>query len=217
MADFLTNGNVAVAGRATGNRELITSSNILKWLAQGKVFSAGLGCEETAVDSEAALADVSPTFGLFAPSGETTIVLPLYASFSVTGEGGAANVVQCAVTKAANNCGTAMTKSGTALSKQNCNALYNTPPQATALSTITVSALTTSDYLSLFTATAADNLISTAGGAQFMNTVLEIDMLKHPVILAAGAALLIYAYTGTSDSTLTPYFQWAELTLDDLI
>jgi hypothetical protein len=216
MADFETRTGVARAGGMTGARDLITTSSIMRWLAEGKVFSAGLGPEETAVDSAAALADVSPTFGLFSPSGNSTVVVPLYASFSMTGEGGALQVCQAAFTKAAANCGTAMTKSGTALSKQNCNSMFTTAGSSSALHTITVSALTTSDYLSIKTLTAADNLITTAGGAQFANTVVEIDFTKHPVILAEGAAFLFYAYTGTTDSTWVPFIYYAEVSPSDI-
>jgi hypothetical protein len=187
----------------------------MRWLAEGKVFSAGMGCEATAIDSEAALADTTPTFGIFAPSSQSILVVPIFATFSITTEGGAAPVCQGAVTKAAATCATALTKSGTSLSKQNCNSLFTDSGEVTALHTITCSALTTADYLSMFTASAVDNSISSAG-ANFANTVISVDFLRHPVIIAAGAAVLFYGYTGTSDSKWFPYFQWAELTAEDI-
>uniref|UniRef100_A0A6M3J2X7 Tail protein n=1 Tax=viral metagenome TaxID=1070528 RepID=A0A6M3J2X7_9ZZZZ len=215
MSDYKDRNDVARAGGVTGKRDLITGSSMLRWLAEGKIISAGLGCEETAIDSAAALADVSPTFGIFAPSNSDIKILPIYARMSMTGEGGAAPVIQAAFTKAAANCATAMTRSGTALSKQNNNAAYIGVGDVVALHTVTVSALTTADYLSMVEATVVDNSISVAG-ANLVNTHVDFDFLKAPILLSAGAGLLFYAYTGTTDSTWIPYIVWAQLTADDL-
>ena len=218
MADFTDNSAVAHAGRVTKNRDLVVHPNLLKWAFEGKIWSAGVGAENAGIDSAAALDDTTPTFGLESSSSSTTLVLPILARLSVHTEGGALNQLQIAVTRAAADCATSFTLTGTAFTAiQNHNVTYTTSPTANALYTCTASALTNADYASIMLATQADNPVSGTGGLGFnQGCVLEVDLLATPFILHSGAAVLFYGYTGTSDQKYLPYICWAELTEDDL-
>jgi hypothetical protein len=219
MADFTNNSGVALAGRITANRDLVTHPNLLKWAYEGKLWTAGVGVENAGIDSLAALADVTPDFGLVTSSSATILILPIMIRMSVHTEGGALNQLQVAVTRAAADCATTMALSaGTAFTAvQNHNVAYMTSPTASAKYTITVSALTNADYQSIMLATQADNPVSGTGGLGFnRGTVFEIDLLATPRILHSGAALFIYTYTGTTDQKYLPAITWAELTADDL-
>lgn len=216
MADYLTRGNVAVAGRVTGNRDLITTPSLLRWAAEGKIFTAGLGAEDTAIDSAASLNDTTPTFGIKAPASSATFILPIYVRATVTGDGGAASYVQTCITKAAANCAVAFTLSGTALQTHNHNTNLTSSPQASALHTCTASALTNADYITRGTMTIMDAVLTTGAPMVNKETCFEEDLLKEGFLLSAGAGLLIYAYTGSTDSTWMPWITWAELTADDI-
>ena len=218
MADFLTRSNVAVAGRVTGNRDLITSSSMLRWVAEGKVFGCGVGVENAGIDGAAALADVTPTFALVAPSSASTFVLPILVRIGVHTEGGALAQIMVGVTRAAADCATAMTISGTAFTApQNMDSGNTAAPQSSCLYTCTASALTNADYVMLDLANAADNIVSGTGGVVFnRGTTYELDLIKTPHLLRSGAALLVWSVTGTTDTKNIPYFVFAELTADDL-
>ena len=219
MADFTDNSAIAHAGRVTGNRDLVTHPNLLKWAYEGKLWTAGLGCENAGVDGDTALADVSPEFGLVASSSTTVLILPIMVRLSVHTEGGALNQLQIAVTRAASDCATTMVVSGTAMTAiQNHNVAYTTSPSASALYTLTASALTNADYQSLILATQADNPVSGTGGLAFnRGTVFELDLLATPRILHSGAALLVYPYTGTTAQKYLCAITWAELSASDLV
>jgi len=218
MSDYLTNGNVAVAARATGNRDVVSASNILKWVAEGKVWAAGVGVENAGIDGAAAIADTTPTFALVAPSDPDVYVLPMLVRISVHTEGGALAQWMTGVTRAAADCATALVVSGTAFTAiQNKLAGNTGKPQSAVTYTCTASALTNADYVMPALATAADNIVSGTGGTGLnAGSMLEFDMLKDPTILRKGAALLIWSVTGTTDTKNIPYIVFAELTADDL-
>lgn len=216
--DFTDNSSIAHAGRVTGERDIVIAPNILKWAYEGKLWTAGVGVENAGIDADSAIDDTSPEAALVSASSDTTLVLPIMVRVMVHTEGGALQQVQVAVTRAAADCATTLTVTGTALTAiQNHNVSYTTSPTASALYTCTASALTNADYQSLILATAADNPVSGTGGLGFnKGTVLEVNMLQMPRILHSGAALLIYPYTGTSDGKYTYAITWAELTASDL-
>lgn len=224
MADFTDNNNVAQSARVTGNRNVVTLPAMWKWLAQGKIFEAGLGPEDTPVDSEAALADITATFSLQSPSAAKPLVIPLFVKFMMIADGGALSNFQLAFTKPAALCATALTLSGTALTSK--HSLYRTNPKQTeqtaeALSTVTVSVLVAADYISyhfshLIDSVLTSGLVALGSGPSNVHDLRFLqDGLPH--IMTAGAAMLMNCYTGTSDSTWFPYIQWAELELADLL
>lgn len=216
MSDYKDRNNVAVAGGVTGARDLIASPSLLRWAAEGKIFTAALGAEDTAIDSEASLDDTTPTFGLKAPASSSLYILPIYVRAVVTGDGGAASYAQTAITKAASDCATAFTLSGTALQKRNHNTNMTSSPQASALCTCTASALTNADYVSMGTLTMVNEVLTTGAPMANKETAFEEDLLKEGWLLSSGAGLLVYLYTASTDSTWMPWITWAELTEDDL-
>jgi len=223
MADFLTRSSVPVAGRTTGNRDIVTSSSILRWLMEGKVFHAGLGAEDAEENSQGAMDDTKATYALQSPSGTSTIVVPILLKLSMTGDGGALTNWQVMFTRAANDCATALTTSGTSLTfKRNMNPLFTSQPQSKALygDPITVSALTNADYVSYHYGNAIDAVLTTGlvGLGDGKSNTFTANFLKEgvPPILSNGAAMLVYIYTGSTDSVVRGYMQWAEVTAADL-
>jgi hypothetical protein len=230
MADFLNNSDVAMAARVTSARDVVSSSNLLKWLAQGKIFEAGAGVEDTASDSQAALDDTKATFALQSPAGTNTLVIPLTLKLMMVADGGALTAIDVAFTKAAGLCATVNTLSGRAMTSIHCmfqtNPTKNTP-KASALYGVattfqlTSAALVAADYVLYDHRHIIDAAISTGlpvAGTGPTN-VQTYNFLQDgvPHILSAGAAMLVYINTGTSDSTFQPYMQWAEVSIDDLL
>jgi len=218
MADFKDRSNNPQAGGVTGERDLITHPSLLKWVAEGKVWCAGVGAENAGIDSAASLDDTTPTFALIAPSNSTTLVVPILVRVGIHTEGGALAQINVAVTRAASDCATTLAVTGTAMTAiQNKRAGNTGSPESSALYTCTSSALTNADYVCLDLANAADNPVSGTGGLGFnRGTTYELDMLSDPHILTAGAGLLVYTYTGTTDTKHIPYIVFAELTESDL-
>jgi len=224
MAQFIDRGNVPVAARVTGNRDLITSPSVLRWVAEGKVFQAGQGCESTAVDcgvNSATIDETLPTFSLQAPP-VGVFVVPLELKIMMTDDGDTLSNWQICFTKAATLCATTMKISGTAMHHvSNLNATFNNGAASVALYTPTVSALTVADYISIGkghsvvdgTTTGKPNL---GDGASNVKTYCFLGKEGLPHIMANGSAMLVYLYTATAVSKWTTYIQWAELTANDL-
>jgi hypothetical protein len=160
MAQFLDKTAVAVSAGVTGNRDLITSPSLVRWVAEGKVFEGGQGCESTAVDASVVSAtfdDQTPTFSLVSPQSGV-YVIPIMLKLMLVGEGGALINYQVTFTKAATACATVLRVSGTAMHHtSNINKTYSTKPASTALYTVTSTALTVADYISLYKGAVIDN------------------------------------------------------------
>ena len=218
MADFKNRSNVAVAGGVTGNRDLIAAPSALRWIAEGKVFGCGVGAENAGIDSAASLDDTTPTFALIAPSSANLYVVPLLVRISTHTEGGASPKINVALTRAAADCATTLAVTGTAFTaKQNLLAGDTSVPQSSLLYTCTASALTNADYVSMELAQAADNPITGTGGIGWnKGTTYELGFYGFPPILRSGAGLLVYCYTGTTDTKHIPYIVFAELSIDDM-
>jgi len=214
--DFTDNSAVAHAGRVTRNRDLVVAPSILRWAMEGKVFSAGLGPEDTAIDSEAAYNDLAHTFALIAPTSAAVYVLPIFVRMSMTGDGGAATYAQVEITKAAAQCATTMVTSGTALTTINHNSNIVTTPQSEALHTVTSTALTNADYITMIQITTVDALLTTGAPMANKENCFELDLLPEAWLLSAGAAMFLSPFTASTDSTWVPYIVWAELTADDI-
>lgn len=219
MADATNNSNTAQALRVTGNRDLVTASNLLKWTAQGKVWSVGVGVENAGIDGAAAIADITPTFALVAPTDPNVYVLPIMVRIGIHTEGGALQQIMVATTRAASDCATTLVISGTAFpAKQNALAGNTGAPQSAGVYTATASALTEADYIMHDLATTPDNPVSGTTGAYYnRGTTYELNMLEDPKILRSGAALLVWSVTGTTDTKNIPYITFAELTVDDFV
>ncbi len=223
MAQFLDRDSVAVSAGVTGNRDVITSPSVLRWVAEGKVFEGGLGCESTAVDCgvmSATLDETLPTFALFAPHSNL-FVLPIMCKLMMTDDGDTLTNYQICFTKAAANCATALTESGTALHHvSNINKNYNNSSAAVPLYTPTVSALTVADYITLFkghlSVDGTTTSLPTLGDGRSNVSVFRFLDEGVPHVLYNGAGMLVYLYTATAVSKWFFYAQWAELTANDL-
>jgi hypothetical protein len=230
MADFSNNNNIAQAARVTANRDIVTLPSYYKWLAQGKIFEAGQGLQTVGIDSQGETTltpdDVKATCALVAPSGATTLVIPLLFKVMFEVEGGAATDFQLIFTKAASECATALTLSGRDMAASQC--MYSANPVKASPSAsplygvattflLTVSALTDADNVMTDFTAMSDNNVSAALGtvAVQQKTYNFMDTIPH--ILTSGAAMIFYISSATSDAVIHPYMQWAELTIDDLL
>lgn len=220
MANFTNNSGTSVAGRVTNGRDMVVHPNLLKWAYEGKLWTAGVGIENAGISGVSTLDDTSPEASLVAGASDSVFVLPIFLRASVHTEGGAANKLYVAVTRAATDCATSLKVSGTAFTAiQNHNVTYDSSPTAKATYTSTASALTNADYQCIYLAQQADNPVSGTGGLGFnAGCVFELDLLETPRLLHSGAALLTYIYTG--NATIQKYLfalTWAELTASDLV
>lgn len=208
-------GNV-INPRANEAREQVFSAQVMDWVLRGWVFSLGLLVDDTTnIVAMTTLADTTPLVSLQSPAGGDTIVVPILAGMYITEEdGGGLSQLDIAYTKAAEECATNLTLSGTAMTGV-INHLTTYPSKrtkCTVLSTVTASALTVVDSIVLAHKEIA-NAILTA--ATFMvDPKLEYDFSKAPIALIEGGALLLYAYTATTGAEIRPSITWAEIPAD---
>ncbi|KKL92130.1 hypothetical protein LCGC14_1887780 [marine sediment metagenome] len=190
--------------RLSRRGEIVIPDYLWQLAAEGRLYIAGLGAEETAVDSAAALDDQTPTFELAAPASGT-IVVPLYMAFHMKTDGGA--LTQADITYSLSGTGVA----GTALDPKG---LLSTEPRA-AVATVqhTMSAGTAQSDTNntvIKHYEIMDAVLTT--GAPMANGETSIKWTpEYPIFLYQGGALLVYLYTTTSDSTWVPTIVWAEL------
>jgi hypothetical protein len=224
MADYTNNNSVSTTARVTANRDLVTVPALWKWAAEGKVFEAGLGLEDSAIAAAASVQDVTGTFTLQAPSSTTLLVVPILLKVALTNDGSALSQLAVTFTKPAGLCATALTLSGTALTSK--HAVYKKNPaltaqQATALSGVTVSALLAADYVEYDRSIAIDAALTTGlpnfgGGPSNVKTYRFLQD-GAPHIMTSGAAMIVYVVNSTTDALAKTYMMWAELTEADLV
>ncbi len=219
MADFKDRLDVAQSARVNGQREIMTSPAILRWVREGKVFSASQGLEATDIASVTTDADVKPTIVLQSPASATTLVVPLQVRIAITADGGGLSTIDVSFTKAAAEVATPLALSaGTTLNIQ--NHITSNPMKtglATAEYTVTSSALLTTDYITLAHEHAVDAALTT--GLPIPGAGLEKtwDLFNPaPVMLIESAALMVHLFTVSSAGAFVPVITWAELTDADL-
>lgn len=226
MADFQDKNNVAQAAYVTGMRDQPSVPILWKWLAEGKIFEAGFGCEE--VDDEenttTALAETTPQYILQAPASTNLFVIPIMLKLSWSTDGGGINNWNYVFIKPAGLVATTFAiTSPASLPYVGCMKLTNpaqSAPQAGAYyaDPITVSALVAGDSVAYEYGTANDAFTTVglvppdAGCVRTTNFLAE----GSPRIMTSGAAMLVYTISGTSDAVVAAYMQWAEVTEDDL-
>ena len=218
------------AGGVNGKRDVIVAPNYMRWLAEGKIFEAGFGAEDTAADSQASLDETKVTFALQSPEADEPIVVPICLKLMCTADGGALSNFQVMFTKPARLCATVNALSTTRAMTSIHNMFRRNPPvaspkagayygQATTFD-ITSTALLAADYVSyhfghVIDAALTTGLVAPGEGPSNVQTFRFLnDGIPH--LLTQGAAMLVYVYTGTSDSTWFPYVQWAEVEAKDL-
>jgi len=231
MADFQNNNSVAQAARVTGNRDVVTLPSYYRWLAEGKIFAAGHGLQDTGIDSQAETTltpdDVKATFALQSPSAATPLILPLLVKVSWESEGGSATDFQLVFTKASNLCATALAFSGRDMLVDNFCTYSANPVKATPVAQayygvattflLTVSALVSADMVMWEYGVAADNNV--VGPLSNSDRVYKANFMEEglPHILTSGAAMIFYISATGGDAVIHPYIQWAELEPDDLL
>lgn len=231
MADFQNASNNAGAALITGNRTLVTTNNMLRWAAQGKVFAAGQGLQTVGIDSQGEASvtpdDVKATFALQAPSGGAKLIVPLLLRVCWEVEGGAATDFQLIFTKASSECATTLALSGRDMVQDNFPIYSTSPvqnsPTAQALYGVattfllTVSALVDADNVMYDFSALVDNNVSVPVAGSIQQKEYSFISSGCPHILTNGAAMIFYISSATSDAVIHPYMQWAELDVDDLI
>ena len=224
MSDFTNNNNVATVARVTANRDIVVAPNLWKWAVQGKIFEASAnGLMDAGVATVATLDDITPTFSLQAPSSTSLLVIPLLLKVTLTVDGNGATELIVTFTKPAGLCATTMTLSGTAMTSK--HALYRKNPaltaqQATALYTVTASALVSADHVEYDRRQAIDAVLTTGLIAlgEGPSNCQTYDLTKPvPHILTSGAAMLVYADNTTTDALVKCYMMWAEVEEADLV
>ena len=229
MADFQNASGTPIPGKVTGNGYLGVVDAPLRWLAQGKVFEAGHGLQDTAADSQGETTmtpdDVKATLALQAVGNK--LVVPLVWRIMWEAEGGAATDYQLIITKASAQCATKLTLSGRDALQPGLNMYRANPakasPTASALYGVattfllTVSALVTADMCMYDFAILVDNNVLSP--VTNSSRLYERHFLREgvPHIMTDGAAMIFYISSATTDATVHPYIQWAELDEADLI
>ncbi len=223
--EFQDKNSNPIAPYATRNRDLVDIPVLWKWAAQGKIFEASAnGLMDAGVATVATLDDITPTFALQSPAGATILVIPLQLKVTLTVDGNGATELIVTFTKPAGLCATSMTLSGTAMTSKHCN--YRTggaakaAQQATALHTVTASALLSADHVEYDRRQAIDQVLTTGLIAlgEGPSNCQVYDLTKPaPHILTSGAAMLVYADNTTTDALVKAYMMWAEVTEDDLV
>ncbi len=201
--------------RANEAKEGISGSQVMDWMLRGYIFSNGLLIDDgTNIASVTTLADTTPILSLQSPIGGGTIVVPLKVHISITEDDGTAeSQFDIVYTKAAKDCATRLSLSGTAVTGV-INHFTRSPAiatKSTLLSTVTASALTVVDSIVIAHKEVAAAVLTAA--TFNVDPVLNYEF-KTPICLMEGAALLIYAFTGTGAAEIRPSLTWAELPAD---
>ena len=212
--DFQNNASVAQAARINGGRSVEFVTNVNRWAREGRLFTASQGLEATDIPTVTTEAETTPICSVQSPSAGIAVI-PLRVYAALTNDGGGLTTIDLAFTKAAAACATALTLSGTTLNIQNH---YTKNPQAgtqaTALYTVTASALLTSDYITLAHGHAADAALTT--GLIQINEVFDYEF-TFPLMLVESAALLLYGYTASGAGNIAVSITWAEVPIDELV
>ena len=199
---------VEVNPAANQTLEQIIATQINDWTMRDYVFTASQGLAATDVSSVATESHTTPVASLQSPTGKNKLIIPLRVWASVTNDGAGLGYVDLCYTKAAKECATALTLSGTAFNLQNSRTFNPmVTPTATALMAVTASALTTVDYITLAHKHWPNAALTTS------LIVPDFDyQFETPIALTEGAALLLYFYNATTtDAKLVVSFTWAEL------
>ena len=199
---------VVVNPAANTAREIILADQLFDSVLNDYVFTASQGLEATDISSVAAESHTTPVVSLQAPTGTNKLVIPLRVWVSLTNDGAGLGYVDLAYTKAAKQCATALTLSGTALNIQSHRTKNPmVTPSATALKAVTASALTTVDYITLAHHHWPDAALTTSLIVPDFEYNFDV-----PIALTEGAALLLYFYNATTtDAKVVVSITWMEL------
>ena len=199
--------------------DLFTLSWLDKLALAGRVYMGGMGIEETDIDGEGTLADITATWVLAAPKSGL-LVIPLYIRLQLTTEGGAAP--DAYLYYVSNGTDTAITATGTAGHALCTLGGAGRTSEATWIHTVTSGVITDAQNVVLWQAAdMVTTLLSVVGvdvdGGSVENpkndvSAVTIPLYPHiPIILNKGTSLNFNSVCGTSDSKWRPTFVWAEV------
>lgn len=199
------NGQTGRAIRTSVRNEIVIADFKHQMVADGKVFMAGIGVEDTPIADQAAFNDTTPMFGLQAPDAGT-VVIPLAFILGIDIEGGAAVAQFNVVYDDADR-----NLTGTELSDiRNMRGDGPQTPNASMLHTVTADA---GDGVTVTHMEWPDNILSAESigpeGGQIRWSV-EKDLGGYPIYLVNGGSFLVYSSTGSSRTSYSPFFVWAE-------
>lgn len=212
---------VTGAARINQAEMLVPFPFLMQLSLEGRVFMAGHGLEETATDSEAALDETTPSFILMAPASGT-VVVPIWAEIRMHAEGGAAPDWYMSYVGVDRSSGL----THTALDVQPVGRLTADAVTNAAIASKTVSgvtAITSAQTIMLARrANILDNIISVEAVTLQANQETPnrsplsfefpiYDKFGGAFTLSKGQSIMFHTSTGTTDSTYTVSFLWAEL------
>jgi len=193
--------------------EMITSDQIFQWTLEGKCFTASIPVESDPPDGGTDHSDTAQTYMLNSDTAGTKLIIPLATTIcpEVVSSGSETVLWVVAHIRSTNATGTLRTVSGTSMTIiNNRGDLYGTQT-ATALYTVTSSALVAADWneIAVFKTNQKSNQSANTGIAQ--NTVV----LNHfnemaPLVLYKGGSLSAQCFASTAPR-MRLTFQWAEL------
>ncbi len=196
--------------RTSVRNELVIADPKYQMVADGRVYIAGIGIEDTPIADQATLADTTPMLALQAPDSGT-VVIPLAVICDIDVEGGdAVAEFDVVFDDADRNCtGTNFTDIRNARSDQ-----PNTP-KASALTTVTTDA---GDGITLMHLEWPTDILSVEAIDEKSGSIRwtpEKDMGGVPLFLVNGGSLLVYSVTGTTRTSYVPLLVWAEYNTDE--
>lgn len=200
--------------RLSKRGEMIVPDWHFQLAAEGRLFMSGDELEATFNDSQASIADTTPSYILRGPAG--TIVQPLYVELELTTEGGAAPLADVIYIQGDNDI-----TAGTTIVAYNCKGGAN-PRASKAIHQLnpTLTAFSANNVIVSGFRNMPDNMLSVGladtvtGAVDLTNSAKLIWTPPVPILLTDNAMIAVYLGTGTSDSKWRYNFYWAELDAD---
>ena len=193
--------------------EQITSSQIFQWTLEGRCFTASIPVESDPPNGGTDHSDTAQTYMLSSDTAGTKLIIPLVTTIcpDTVSSGSEAVIWQIALIRATNATATLRTVSGTSMTIINnrCD-LYGTQT-ATALYTVTSSALVAADWneIGIFRTNQKAHQSSNNGIAQ-STVVMNHFSEMAPMVLYKGGSLSAQCWAATAPR-MRVSFQWAEL------
>lgn len=202
--------NIDPAANTAG--EQIITGQVMDWAMKGYVYSAGILVDDSDISVVTTLDDLTPTVALQSPVGGDYIVLPLRVNCNVTAITGGLTTLDLVFTKAAAECATTLTLTGSAMPGTHNHYTPNPTSirKSTCIYTVSASALTNVDTAIL----AHGNLVAdglAAASMMQLSHVFDYSFEDSPIALTDGAALLLYGYSASTANTIRVSFTWVEI------
>lgn len=195
--------------RTSVRNELVIADSKYQMVADGRVYIAGIGVEDTPIADQATLSDQAPMLALQAPDSGT-VVIPLAVICDIDVEGGAAvTEFDIVYDDADRNC------SGIELTDiRNARGDGPNTPKASALYAVTADA---GDGVTLRHYEWPTQILSTEAIDENSGHIVWTpeDMGGVPLFLVNGGSLLVYSVTGSTRTSYVPLLVWAEYNTDE--